>query len=135
MPRSGLRELALRTTGITYPGSPDQIGVVRADLRVLLEGCPMADDVILSASELATNAMLHSNSGLPGETFVVWVCVKHGDYVWMEVEDRGGGWNPPDKERDHGHGLDIVDAVASDWGVDGDYHRRTVWARFDWPEP
>jgi hypothetical protein len=37
-----------------YLGSPDQIRAVRADLRGLLDGCPVADDAILCASELAT---------------------------------------------------------------------------------
>ena len=32
------------------------------------------------------------------------------------------------------HGLDIVRAVADDWGIDGDNTTRTLWARFDCPE-
>ena len=115
MPGPGPRALALRTTGITYPGRrPDR--VVRADLRALLDGCPMADDVIVCASELATNAMLHSHSGLPGETFTVRGKVKHGDYLWMEVEDEGG---PGIRRTPIGTWarLDIVEAVASDWGL------------------
>jgi hypothetical protein len=39
---------------VTYPGTADQIRVVRADLRALLDDCPMADDVLVCASELAT---------------------------------------------------------------------------------
>jgi hypothetical protein len=30
------------------------------------------------------------------------------------------------------HGLDIVCALASECGIDGDQHGRTIWARFDW---
>jgi len=65
------RALALRTTGVTYPGTPEHISAVRADLRPILRGCPMADDVILCASELAANAAIHSHSRLPGGTFTV----------------------------------------------------------------
>jgi len=32
------------------------------------------------------------------------------------------------------HGLDIVRAVADEWGIDGYHTTRTIWARFDWPE-
>jgi hypothetical protein len=56
MPTPAPRALALRTTGVTYPGAADQVRVVRADLRALLDDCPMADDVLVCASELVTNA-------------------------------------------------------------------------------
>jgi anti-sigma regulatory factor (Ser/Thr protein kinase) len=87
------RALALRTTGVTYPGSPEQISAVRADMRSLLRGCPMADDVILCASELAANAAIHSHSRLPGGTFTVRPRISPGDYAWIEVEDNGGPWD------------------------------------------
>jgi hypothetical protein len=32
------------------------------------------------------------------------------------------------------HGLDIVRAVADEWGIDGDHTSRTIWVRFDCPE-
>jgi anti-sigma regulatory factor (Ser/Thr protein kinase) len=63
--------LAERTSEITYPGAAEHIRAVRADLRPLLVGCPIADEMILCASELAANAALHSNSRLPGGTFTV----------------------------------------------------------------
>ena len=31
-------------------------------------------------------------------------------------------------------GLDIVRAVADEWGIDGDQTSRIIWARFDCPE-
>ncbi len=36
-----------------YAGQPGQVQCVRADLRPLLDGCPVAADVILCVSELA----------------------------------------------------------------------------------
>jgi serine/threonine-protein kinase RsbW len=129
------RALALRTTGATYPGHAEQIRAVRADLGGLLDGCPIADDVILCASELAANAVLHSDSARPGEDFAVRVKVSPGDYVWIEVEDSGGPWTTtvPGLDREAGRGLDIVRALAADWGIDGDHRSRTVWVRLDWP--
>ena len=117
------RALALRTTGVTYPGSPEQISAVRADLRPLLRGCPMADDVILCASELAANAAIHSHSRLPGGTFTVRAKISPGDYAWIEVEDNGGPWTPAVRDPSQHHGLDIVRALASECGIDGDHER------------
>jgi len=128
------RALAVRTSTVTYPGSAEQIGVVRADLRALLGGCPMADDVILCASELATNATLHSRSGLQGGTFTVRASIDLGQSVQVEVEDRGGPWTSAATDPDRYHGLDIIRALATDWGITGDHIARTIWARFDWPD-
>jgi serine/threonine-protein kinase RsbW len=114
------RALALRTTGITYPGTPEHISAVRTDLRPILRGCPMADDVILCASELAANAAIHSRSRLPGGTFTVRAKLSPGDYAWLEVEDNGGPWTPAVRDPSQHHGLDIVRALASEYGVDGD---------------
>jgi serine/threonine-protein kinase RsbW len=135
MPTPAPRALALRTTGVTYPGTPEQIRAVRADLRALLDDCPMADDVLLCATELATNAVLHSHTRLVGGTFTVRGKVSPGNYCWLEVEDDGGPWTPAVADPHRGHGLDIVRTLADDWGIDGDHHGRTVWARFDWPSP
>ena len=128
-----LSERAATETGVTYPGSPGHISAVRADLRPLLDGCPIADDVILCASELAANAALHSLSRMPGGTFTVRARVSHGDYAWIEVEDDGGPWTPAIDDPDRCHGLGIIRTLASDWGIDGDDRARTVWARLDWP--
>jgi len=127
------RALALRTSAVAYPGSAEQISVVRADLGVLLGGCPMADDVVLCASELATNAVLHSRSGRQGGTFTVRASIAFGHSVQVEVEDRGGSWTSATAEPDRYHGLDIIGALATDWGIIGDHIARTIWARFDWP--
>ena len=134
-PAPAPRALALRTTGVTYPGTADQVRVVQADLRGLLDDCPMADDVLVCASELATNAVLHSHSRLAGGTFTVRGKVRPGDYFWLEVEDEGAPWTPAVADPECGHGLDIMRTLADDWGIEGDRDGRTIWARFDWPTP
>ncbi len=128
------KALALRACARTYPGSPEQISAVRAALRELLDGCPIADDAILCASELAANAALHSDSRKRGGQFTVRAEIRPGDYVWIQVEDNGGPWIEPAKEQCRGHGLDVIRALTSDWGIHGDHTGRTVWARFDWPD-
>jgi len=99
----------------------------------MLDGCPGADDALLCASELAANAISHSQSGLPGGHFIVHGAVIPGDSVLIEIEDEGGSWTPAVRDPDRGHGLDIVQALAADWGIDGDYHSRAIWARIDRP--
>lgn len=126
--------LALRSSAVTYPGTAEHISGVRSDLRSVLNGCPMADDLILCASELATNAALHSRSRLTGGTFTVRVVISLGRYARIEVQDDGGPWSPAAGDRARHRGLGIVCALASEWGVDHDDGTRIVWARFDWPE-
>ena len=127
------KTLALRISETTYPGAAEHIGRVRDDLRPLLTGCPIADEIILCASELAANAALHSNSRLPGGTFTVRAQINPGHYARVEVEDNSGPWTPACTNSTGHHGLDIVRALATDWGADGDHTTRTTWARFDWP--
>jgi two-component sensor histidine kinase len=118
----------------TYPGGTEHIRTVRADLRVVFDDCPRADDVILCASELAANAAQHSHSRLPGGTFTVRATINPDHYARIEVQDNGGPWNQGMIDPTRHHGLDIVRAVADEWGIDGDQTSRTIWARFDCPE-
>ena len=101
-------------------------------------GFPVSDDLVLLASELSTNAILHSRSGHPARTFAVRVTLYPGDYAWGEVIDQGGTWTADEVDDEHGRGLTIVAAVAGDgnWGIDGDAASRTTWFRLDWhPNP
>jgi anti-sigma regulatory factor (Ser/Thr protein kinase) len=116
-----------------YSARPDQIQFVRADLRRLLASFPVADDAILSASELAANAALHSHSRMPGGTFTVRARLSPGNYVSIEVEDSGGPWIGTTDDAAQGHGLVIVRSLASASGIGGDHDGRTAWVRFDWP--
>ena len=128
------RALALRTSGITYPGSIEHVRAVRADLHALLRDCPRADEIILCASELAANAALHSHSRLPGGTFTVRATVSPPCYVRIEVEDNGGPWTGVMSDPTGRHGWDIIRALANGWGIDGHHTTRTIWARFELPE-
>jgi len=117
-----------------YPGTISQAHHVRADLARVAAECPAADDVILLASELATNAILHSRSGDPGRMFTVRASLYLGEYAWIEVIDQGGSWTYGDPHDERGRGLAIVASVAGDgnWGIDGDAACRVAWFRLDW---
>ncbi len=132
MPTPAMTPPASRTAR-AYPGTAEHIRVVRADIRALTDGCPLAEDLILCASELATNAVLYSNSHLPGATFTVRAEVHPGDCARIEVEDDAGPWTGHMPGRSRGYELGIVADLASDWGITGDYRGRTVWARLGWP--
>lgn len=118
----------------TYPGTPDQARHLRAALGVLLAGCPLAGDVILLASELAANAIIHSASGQPGGTFTVRLTHRHGDHVRAEVTDQGSGWDGGLAARaGRPHGLYLLQALSNRCGVHGGTPARTVWFRIDYP--
>lgn len=116
----------------TYPGERGQVRIVRADLGLLLNDCPRADDAVLIASELAANAAVHSKSAAVGGRFTVRCEVSWEGSVWIEVRDQGGPWISREDNDDHPHGLDLIHALAGtgNWGIDGNAeYGRVVWAR------
>jgi anti-sigma regulatory factor (Ser/Thr protein kinase) len=127
--------LDLRACAATYPGRPEHVRQVRADARGALARCPGTDEVILCLSELAANAAVHSDSRKPGGTFTVRIESCPGTYIHIEVEDDGGPWLARTADPGSGRGLDIIRALAADWGVATTPAGRTVWARFNWPCP
>ena len=122
----------VRLAAVTCPGRPEEVGRVRSFLRRFLEDCPAALDVLLCASELAANAVRHSDSGEAGGTFTVRAELSPGEYVAVEVEDDGGRWIERRPSPSGGRGLDILGALATDWGVRSAARGRTVWATFGW---
>ena len=132
---SATASLGLCAAAATYGGRPEHVRQARADARDLLAGCPVADDVILCLSELAANAVLHSNSRRPGGTFTVRIGGRPGAHIRLEVDDDGGPWLAPAPDPGSGRGLDIIGALAAEWGIATSRAGRTVWARFDWPKP
>jgi serine/threonine-protein kinase RsbW len=120
----------------SYPGTKDQVRQVRADLVPFVDGCPFADDFILMASELSTNAIVHSRSGLAGGSITLRAEVRPGDFAWLEVEDQGGPWIDRKPDDEHGRGLAMVASLAGDgnWVIeDGDTPgTRVAWVWLDW---
>jgi serine/threonine-protein kinase RsbW len=135
MPTPATSAIAPRTSTCTYPATRDQVGVIRAELRALLADCPGVDDIILCASELATNAVIHSHSAQPGGTITIQTDIRPGDHVRIEVRDDGGPWSQPARDADRPHGLDIVRALASDMGITETPAGRAIWTQLDWTAP
>jgi anti-sigma regulatory factor (Ser/Thr protein kinase) len=116
-----------------FPGSAEQVARAREFLAGVLDGCKASDDAILCLSELASNAVLHSQSRLPGGTFSVRVtCGRPA--VRVEVTDQGGPWRGTDRDPARGRGLAIVASLARSWGVMGGESGRTTWCEFNVPD-
>lgn len=107
----------------------DQAAAARAFVRHTLAGWGVGrvDDVVLIASELFTNAVLHGGGDVDVTLSVA------GDRVRLEVADGGGAAVPSEARRPTpdavtGRGLAIVDALAQRWGNRSDRAGRTcVW--------
>jgi anti-sigma regulatory factor (Ser/Thr protein kinase) len=75
---------------VKVAGLVERVRVVRSFVfAVLGPGHPCGDEAVLLASELFTNSLRHSGSGLPGETVTVTVTACAGA-VRVEVADRSG---------------------------------------------
>lgn len=134
---TGMREPVARHAGVTtplawsrvFPGRPFQVREARRFLAQILRDFPAADDAVLCLSELAANAVTHSNSRRPGGWFTVRAEMRLLDRVRVEVEDQGGSWTRQAcADGQHGRGLVIVSQLAPDWGFSGDSETGwTVW--------
>jgi serine/threonine-protein kinase RsbW len=117
----------------SYPGTAGQLRHVRSALRQFLGSCPVADDAVSLLSELAANAVLHSDSGNSGGTFTVRA--QHADgYVRCEVEDQGSDWHGELSAATRPHGLFLLLNLASACGVERFSRAHLVWFRLDYPK-
>lgn len=101
----------------TYPAAPDQVGAVRRDFREFHRRVlddETLDTAVLLVSELTANAVLHSGS----ERVTVHADLRQ-HYLVVEVLDEGGRpWCPAPADSDHPHGLEIVETLALEWGME-----------------
>lgn len=130
-----MNALAVATPSMrAFRGVPGQVRHVREFVAAAVDGCPIADDVVLLASELATNAVLHTASGDDG-TFRVVVTMS-GKRVRVEVHDSGSETTPdarsPRAPEESGAGLRLVLAIAARWGHHGGRAGRVVWFEVEW---
>jgi serine/threonine-protein kinase RsbW len=123
--------LPLRTCERTFSAIPGQVSHARRFLADLVGDSELSADVITCLSELATNAVIHSDSRKPGGTFSVRVAVGPG-LIRVEVMDDGGAWRlvEPPGDGQRGRGLVIVAAFATCWGITTCTSGRTAWFEF-----
>jgi anti-sigma regulatory factor (Ser/Thr protein kinase) len=117
---------------LTIPGRPEQVSLARAFVAQTLGSKQVkadADAATLLTSEIVTNAIQHTQSGLEGGTVtIVVIGVAHG--VLVEIIDDGSAGAPivkGDLYAAEGHGLFLVEQLATEWGYLKDSAGTTVW--------
>jgi anti-sigma regulatory factor (Ser/Thr protein kinase) len=112
---------------------------VRHWIADLLPECDALAEVLLLASELCTNAVVHTRSGQAGGRFSVdveWSMelarVVVGDQGSLEIPVAGVGAAGEAQTEESGRGLWLVDAMADDWGTVSAPGGRWVWFSVDW---
>jgi anti-sigma regulatory factor (Ser/Thr protein kinase) len=119
---------------MTFPGLVDQPGRVREELAVVLRAHPDLGEILLVASELCTNAVVHTRSGGRDGTFSVEVTAIGEESLMIAVTDEGASTGPrllaPKPTETHFRGLQVVKGLSLDYGVGGDAEGWTVWALF-----
>jgi len=128
---------------MTFPACREAVRQARRWAVNCLPGpdCPVAADVQLCVSELVTNSVLHSRSGLlPGGQVRVRISVAAGSWVRIEVRDDGPpDWaaaakpaavTQPGASAEEGRGLRLVRALAG--GESGENGKGLYWVRLPW---
>lgn len=113
-----------------FTGVPESVRDVRHAVAAHLRDHPaVVDDAVLVASELATNAVLHSRSAGGFYTVKVWVSA---GWLWIECTDDGGPWVLRG-QADRMHGLGLVEGIAGmhNLDIEGGDGGRTIWVRLD----
>ncbi|GGS86210.1 hypothetical protein GCM10010156_50930 [Planobispora rosea] len=127
------RSMALLTRR-RFAGLPEQVQHARSFVALAVDGYTAADDAVLLTSEIASNAVLHTESG-NGGFFEVSVYIG-ASFLRVEISDEGTSLESPvvrlldlDAEQlPGGRGLAIVELCATRWGQSGDGSSgRVVW--------
>ncbi len=136
------------SSSMAVPHGPAGVGEARGRMREQLRCSgvpePVVDDAVLILSELLSNSCRH---GRPldateigdGAVRAAWRVDAHGALT-VEVTDGGGPTRPvpatPSVTARGGRGLNIISALALDWGVrDGASGEVTVWVLVTGPAP
>jgi anti-sigma regulatory factor (Ser/Thr protein kinase) len=117
---------------LTIPGRPEKVATARAFVARTLSSHQVGADcdaATLLTSEIVTNAIQHTKSGVDGGTVtIVVIGVPRG--VLVEIMDDGSAGTPVvkgDLYAAEGHGLFLVQHLAAQWGYLRDPAGTTVW--------
>lgn len=124
---------------LNLPFEPASVSVARHAVGDWLDGFgpesgeekgELIDDVRLVVSELVGNAVLHADPLEGGTMDVTWECTD--ERIELSVRDGGGMTRPEQREAAPtdlgGRGLQIVNALTTQWWVESDGDSTTVRA-------
>jgi anti-sigma regulatory factor (Ser/Thr protein kinase) len=127
MMSTDVHELSFR-----HAADPPSISRARHEIESALSNALVdasaVGDVMLLVSELATNAVRHTET----DEFEVRLRVLP-DRLRIEVWDDGDGFEPvvaPSDDGSGGYGLFLLDRIADRWGVEHDPHT-AIWLEVD----
>ncbi|MER5767171.1 ATP-binding protein [Streptomyces sp. NPDC001985] len=125
---AGARAPLLRRLGCADLKSVPEVRRLLRELLRQWDGADTADVAQLLASELVTNALIHTGHG------AVVTATVASSTLRVEVRDFMAGLpvpDPPDRRRDaldvHGRGLVLVESLADSWGVRTQNVGKVVW--------
>ncbi len=111
----------------TFPAVPQSVHAARRFATDALAGLPAEalESAELMVSELATNCIRHERT-----SFYVTISRRAGE-VRVEVTDSGSGvptMRSPGPNEPSGRGLQIVDMLSDEWGIEPEVPAgKTVW--------
>jgi len=121
---------------ICLPPAIDSPARTREFLRDLVEqwgALDLLDDALLLVSELASNAVLHARSAM----VVTASWAPERGVLRVTVRDDQHDGEPRVRHADaaatSGRGLEIVQTLASRWGIARDHDGKAVWFELDRP--
>lgn len=107
-----------------FQAEESTIRLVRRFVGDSLSGDPAVADVVLAASELATNVIRHAET-----TFTVQIS-KGVDRIRLEVSDGSSIVPAVEELAGPGRGLRVISGLSDRWGVEASENGKTVWAEF-----
>jgi serine/threonine-protein kinase RsbW len=119
----------MRSVELLLPAEPTAPAEARAVVEAI--GSDLPEPILMDAklllTEVVSNAIRHAGRGMQA----VIIRIRRNHFVRVEVVDPGPMFEPdpqpPGTGTGSGRGLFLVDAVATDWGVEPDEAGKKVW--------